>query len=163
MKYLVIILSILLLSGCNAKRWCSKRFPPETKTEIKIVEKEVIRDTTVYVYLQADTVFQKDTITVYETPDGYQTTLSMLDLEYSYSTAQVINGRLDHKLFQKETLIEQTIKNAIKENSTHTVIETTEVREVVKDNFWTRLYRIYFWSTIALIAGYVAAKIKRII
>lgn len=65
---------------------------------------------------------------------------------YSYSTAQVINGTLKHELFQKESYIDQVIKNAVKENSTHTTevkVETHEVRYIPK----------YIWVLIGLIVG----------
>jgi hypothetical protein len=159
-KIAFFILLAFLFIGCVTQKRCNKKFPPETKTEIKIVEKEIIRDTTIYVYLQADTVFQKDTITVYETPSGYQTVLSRIDLNYSYSTAQVINGRLDHKLFQKETLIEQTIKNAIKENSTHTVEKIETVREVVYASKWHKFTSRFTLVAFAIIIIFIVWKLK---
>lgn len=163
MRLIIFILLVFTASSCSMQKWCAERYPPQVITETKVETEVKWRDTTIYVTLPADTVIQEKEVIVYKTPEGYQTDVSELTTQFAYSAAQVINGRLTHELHQKEAELEQTIKNAIKEQSTHTVKERVEVYEVIVNNFWTRLYRWFFWITLALGGGFIFAKMKRII
>ena len=144
MKYLLLILTVVIFSSCVTQKRCAQKFPPQVKVVTETVTETIYRDTTIYVHIKADTVYSEKII--YETPDGWQTEKSTLDMLYSYSTAQVINGTLKHELFQKESYIDQVIKNAIKENSTNTIetiVETHEVRYIPK----------LYWIGLGLVLG----------
>ena len=136
MKYLLLILTVVIFSSCMTQKRCAERFPPQIVKETETITEIVYRDTTVYVQIPADTVKLTDTMYVYLTPEGHQTRLSELHTELSFSTAQVVDGRLRHELFQKETEIERVIRNAIKENSTHTTTTVDVIHEVPYVTWW---------------------------
>ena len=146
MRILILLTAVILLSGCATQRRCARKFPPQVKTEIKTEVETVYRDTTIYVYVPADTITLTDTIQVYVTPEGYQTRLSELHTDLAFSTAQVVDGSLRHDLMQKETEIERVIKNAVKEQSTHTVEKEVETHEV-------RYIPNFYWILLGLILG----------
>ncbi len=167
MKITLFVLTVFVLSSCS-QQWCLRRHPPQTITETKVVEKEVIRDTTIYVPVPGDTKY--DSVPVFiPCPDEPMIDLSkyVARAETQFAKAEswlsmTAEGVLQMHIMleQKEQEIAYTIERAVKERSTHTIVETTEIREVIKDNFWTKLYRAYFWSTLALIAGVLIQKIK---
>ena len=143
MKYLLLILTVVMFSSCVTKKRCAEKFPPQIITEIKTVTETVYRDTTIYIHVPPDTIYAKKVI--FKTPEGWQTELSVLDQTYAKSSAQVVNGILKHGLFQKETYIEQLIKDAVRENSTHTVEYKTEINEVPYIPAW---HKFASWFTI---------------
>ena len=148
----LIIISLILLAGCGQK-WCLSRFPPQVIKETETVTKIVYRDTTIYVHIDADTVYQEKI--VYKTPEGYQTSLSELHTQFAWSSAQVVNGTLKHSLFQKETEIERVIKNAVRENSTHTVVTETKIHEVPYVTWWHKTTSRFTIVVLILIFGYL--------
>ena len=143
---LIPIIAIILLSGCATQRRCAKKFPPSESVKVVTEKVTKYRDTTIYVYLPADTIYSEKII--YETPDGWQTEKSTLDMNYSYSTAQVVNGTLKHYLYQKETEIERVIKNAVREQSTHTVEDRVEIH---REKYIPSAYRYSFWLVLGLV------------
>lgn len=121
-----IFLLILLLSSCVTQNKCLKKYPqplPDTNVEVKEVIK--YRDTTIYVSLPADTVKITDTIII--GANGLiNYPLHRLDVDYAYSTVQIKNSKLEHKLYQKESIIKQVIDNAVKESSRIEIITIKE-------------------------------------
>jgi hypothetical protein len=159
MKYLIIILNLAVLSGCNVKRWCYNRYPPVETIVTETKYDTIWRDTTIFVHIPADTVYAEKV--VFKTPEGYQTDLSVLHTTYAKSTAQVLKGVLLHELFQKETEIEKTIKDAIKEHSTHTVDTIEKVYEVPYVTPWHNFTVRFFWIAMIFISVYLLLRFMR--
>ena len=159
MRYLIIILSIAVLSGCATQRRCARKFPPQIITEKEVITEIVYRDTTILVHIPADTVYAEKV--VFKTPEGYQTDLSVLHTTYAKSTAQVLKGVLLHELFQKDTEIERVIKNAIKEHSTHTTDTVTKIHEVPYVTPWHNFTVRFFWVAIAFGLVYILLRFLR--
>ena len=108
MKKLLII-GIILSS-------CSPRIVEKVRTEI--VEKEVLRDTTIYVPFEK--VIQKNV-----TLD----TLSILDSKLAHSEALISNGVLTHTLEQKEA---QIPVNVVYKDKIKTITDSVRIEVPVK-------------------------------
>ena len=138
MKNLILLLTLILLtSSCVTQKRCNRKFPPQTTIETKIVTQVEYRDTIVYVTIPADTVFSPgDTVYIDNNTGLTYSERSELNTDFARSWAQVVNGILLHELIQKESEIEQKIKDAIKEHSTHTETVKETVREVNVLKWW---------------------------
>lgn len=157
LKLTVIAATLLLLGSCTTQKRCFNKFPPpppSTNVEVKEVVK--YKDTTIYVYLPADTVQKTDTIII--GVDGQiNYPLQRLDVEYAYSTFQIKNSKLDFKLFQKESAIAQTIENAIKESSKTEVTVIKEPYPVPqKISWWNQTMIKMGYLCFALILAFIA-------
>ena len=155
MKYLLFILVAVLFSSCLTQRRCAEKFPPQIVTETETVKEIVYRDTTIYIHVPADTVYLTDTMYIYVTSQGYQTRLSELHTDLSWSTAQVVDGRLRHEIFQKEMEIERVIKNAIQDNSTNTVTTVVKTHEIPYVTKWHQFASIFTIIVLTLFFGYI--------
>ena len=157
LKLIVIATTILLLSSCTTQKKCFNKFPPPPpSTNVEIKEIVSYRDTTIYVYLPADTVQKTDTIII--GVDGLVNYgFQRLDVEYAYSTFQIKNSKLDFKLYQKESAIAQTIEKAIKESSKTELVTIKEPYPVpVKISWWNQTMIKMGYLCLALILGVVA-------
>lgn len=142
-----IFLLILLLSSCVTQNRCLKKYPPplpDTNVEIREIIK--YRDTTIYVFLPADTIRTTDTIMI-GTNGLINYPLHRLDVDYAYSTVQIKNSKLEHKLYQKESVIKQVINNAVKELSKTEVVIIKEPYPVPVELSW--------WQQTLIKGGYV--------
>jgi len=107
---------IILMVGCTTQRKCDRKFPAQvmviTKDSIIRTTNTVYRDTTIYLYIKGDTKYSTDT--------GYikngliYSNKNHLQTSFADSWAWVANGRLYHNLIQKDTLIGQEVKDAIR-------------------------------------------------
>ncbi len=166
-KIIVILLLAILSFSCVTQKRCNVKFPPETKTEIKIIEKKEIRDTTIFVPVPGD--IQIDSVLVpVPVPVEFDYSKYFARAETQFAKAEAFlqkttTGELQMriKLDQKQQEIEYTIKNAIKENSTHTIETIEKVHEVVINTFWTNLYRWFFWIVNALAGGYIFLRLRK--
>jgi len=113
---LLCLLAVLLLSGCVTQKKCDRKFPAQTmvirKDSIIRTTNTVFRDTTIYIYIKGETKYSTDTVWLknglaYSNKDHLTTS-------FAESWAWVGNGRLYHKLIQKDTLIGQEVKDAIR-------------------------------------------------
>lgn len=140
MKKIIIVIGLFVVS-------CSPKIVERVKTEI--VEKEVLRDTTIYVPFEK--VVQKNV-----TLD----TLSVLDSKLAHSEALISKGVLTHTLEQKEVDIPVKIvyKDKIKTITDSVRIEVpvkgdTIIKEVIPKWSW------YLLSLFVLLVVYVGVKI----
>lgn len=104
-------------------------------------------DTTIYVRIKGDTVRSVDTVILV---NGIaQSPKNRLDTEFAYSISYVQDGRLYHVLYQKESVIAQTIKDAIQKES-HVEYKTITKTVEKKTNYLTQ------WQILQLWAGRIA-------
>ena len=125
-KLILIIIAALTMSSCSMQRWCFRNFPPQaSKDSIYITETTTIfRDTTVFIYVPADTVRVTDSV---EVVSGLvQLPYRRIDVKHAWAFVQIENSRLQFELYQKEVELAKTIENAIKEATTTTTITVTE-------------------------------------
>ena len=166
MKTLLIIAGIaLILSGCTTERKCNRKFPPQTmgitKDSIIRTTQTVYRDTTIFVYIKGETKYSTDTVWLkngiaYSNKDHLITS-------FAESWAWVENGRLYHKLIQKDTLIGQEVKDAVRltweraeKFYSKSEVQVKTVRYIPKWVWWVLGFSI-------LAAGYWVFKIVRVL
>ena len=115
-KLAIFIAIIMVITGCVTENKCNRKFPPQTmvirKDSIIRTTNTVYRDTLVYIYIKGETKYSTDTVWLkngiaYSNKDHLITS-------FAESWAWVENGRLYHKLIQKDTLIEQEVKDAVR-------------------------------------------------
>jgi len=182
MKKLIYLITILIaLASCRspqqiADRKCDKAQLKYEKAAYRwgcpmvqqsdtVFQQMIIRethDTTIYVRIAADTVFSTDTVTV---KDGIAISdKSRLDTQFAFSIAYVYDSKLYHNLFQKESIIAETIKDAIQLNSkveyktiTRTITETTNI---IKPWQWAQIWMGRLLLLLALLfIGFLVIRI----
>ena len=160
-KFLLLITIIASLASCRspqqlADRKCTKAqlkyekaayrwgcpLVAKSDTVIKETTIRVHHDTTIYVFIKADTVRSVDT--VYQRNGLAQTDQHRLDTEYAYSIAYVLNGLLFHTLYQKPAEIAKTIRDAIQRDS-HVEYKTITKTVVTKINYLTQWQIFQLW------------------
>lgn len=160
MRTLLTISALLILSGCATQRRCAEKWPPQTNyiTETKIIH----RDTTIYITIPADTVYRTDTVKV--GADGLiNYPVQRLDVRFAWSKVWIENSRLHHELKQKESVIAETIKGAVKE--VEVVTEVTKLVEVERRLTWWQMTLIRggyaFIATLVIGLFWLLIKIKK--
>ncbi len=164
-KLAIFIVIFMVISGCTTENKCNRKFPPQTmvitKDSIIRTTQTVYRDTTIFVYIKGETKYSTDTVWLkngiaYSNKDHLTTS-------FAESWAWVENGRLYHKLIQKDTLIGQEVKDAVRltweraekfysKNET----QVKETRYIPKWVWWVLGFSI-------LAAGYWVFKIVRVL
>ncbi len=130
--------------------------PLETGVDTLRITNTIIisHDTTFYIPIPGEV--RHDTLTVTITNGVVNSAMSRLDVTYAYATAQVRGGILYLNIYQRETVIAKTIKDAIQSNSrvdyqtiTKTVSETTNH---IKPFQWFQIWcgRIFLLIIIGL-------------
>ena len=154
MKAILILLLVSFFASCNMQKYCSSRFPPTASTNdsISFIEKVVYRDTTIYLTMKGETVF--DTVyidTVSNTAQSY------LSTDFSKSFAFWDGQRLIHELMQKDSSIALALSNAIKEHSTISYIEREVVKVEVRNELtgWqhSQIYAAWILAIILLVSA----------
>jgi hypothetical protein len=154
MKKFFFLLALLALSGCVTQQRCERKFPPEiVRTDSVITKTQTIyRDTTIFVTLTPDTVF--DTVHVFVRDGIANSRASIHETNLAWSKAQVVDGVLIHELRMKDSVLAFMIENAIRVSATLTEKTSGETR-IVKENYVTgwQWAQIYFARIVALILG----------
>ena len=165
MKKLLFILLVVTLSGCVTEKKCNKKYPPEVmviyRDSIIRERTTVYRDTTIYVYIKGEKEYSTDT--VYMDGGIIWSTKNHLFTSFADSWAWVENGRLYHELIQKDTLIGQEVKDAVRltweraeryYNKSEVQVKTE--RYIPKWAWWC------FWISVAS-AAFCVYKVYRLI
>lgn len=109
MKNLFLFLFFLtIFSGCVTRKACDRKFPDKEKDSVSVVSTTVtvIRDTTIYIQIPGDTVYTSVPVSNNE--------LSILNTSMATSEAWIRDGKLNHRLEQKDTVVASTLKGALK-------------------------------------------------
>jgi hypothetical protein len=107
---------IILISGCTTQSKCYRKFPAQTmvitKDSIIRTTETIYRDTIIYIYVKGETKYSTDTVYI---KNGLSySNKNHLHTSFADSWAWVANGRLYHELIQKDTLIGQEVKDAVR-------------------------------------------------
>jgi hypothetical protein len=115
-KIILFATIAVALSGCYTQKQCKKFCDSNTTTNIIIKDSiiEKYKDTTVYVKLLPDTVYNVDTIKIVKNK-VINLPKSKLENKFCFSYAYVLNNRLYHNLITKDTTLEFRLDNAVKE------------------------------------------------
>lgn len=145
----LLLISIVLLSGCNMQRWCAQRYPPTVQTDTVLIKSVEMRDTIIYIHVPGDTITLTDTIYIDET---LSTPRSHLTAKFAESFAWVDHGRLRHELYQFDQVLSDTIWNAIQRYSTQEVITVDRVHEVEVVPWWHKWVMFVMIGIILILA-----------
>lgn len=164
-KLAILLVIFMVISGCTTENKCNRKFPPQTmvitKDSIIRTTNTVYRDTTIFVYIKGETKYSTDTVWLknglaYSNKD-------YLFTSFAESWAWVENGRLYHKLIQKDTLIGQEVKDAVRltweraeKFYSKSDVQVKTVRYIPKWVWWVLGFSI-------LAAGYWVFKIVRVL
>jgi hypothetical protein len=130
---ILALLSLLALTGCVTQKKCLQKFPPETVTVVRVVEKETViyRDTTIYVELPEKVVEVEKYI---EVPIDFKSDTVFAYGEYSKAYAFVSMRKLRVRLHEGGEL-KVNLENALK--------EITRLRHEVKKEVVTHVVTEY--------------------
>lgn len=153
MKKIIPILLLASLASCRPQRTIT-----ETVIRDSIITNTVtqFRDTTLYVTIKGDTII--NTILLRQ---DLTTDKSILSTDLARSVAWVEMGRLQHVLYQNDTIVPITIKNAIRltwERAERFYRQNdTQIRTVEKTPRWVRGYLAgsMVFGMLMLIAGLI--------
>lgn len=172
---LLLFVLIALLAGCRspqqiAGRKCAKALAKYEASAYKygcplapgtdtVIQQLIIRethDTTITVTITGE--IKQDSVIVVVSDGLVNSQLSRLDTQYAYATAQVINSELVLKIYQKQTEIPVTIKDAIQKTTsekqqTITTVLPGKVTNVLSG--W-QVFRLWV-GNIVLLLGIVPA------
>ncbi len=137
------------------QKWCARNYPPTEKRDTITIHTVEMRDTIIYITLPADTITLTDTIYVTEGESGLETPKSYLFTRFAESYAWVQAGMLRHELYQKEGELADTIRNAIRENSTQEIITVDKFHPVEVTPWWLK------WVLIAFSVALIGALFRR--
>lgn len=121
----------------------------QTDTVYREITIRETHDTTIVVYIAADTV--RDSITVVIKDGLVNSDMSRLDTQYAWATAKVINSVLVLRLYQREAEIEKTIKDAIQKDS-RVEYQTITRTLTQKTNYLTQWQIAQLWMGRLLMA-----------
>lgn len=151
MKLIIWMLILTLLMGsCVTRRSCGRKFPYKESDSVSVFSNTVtlIRDTTIYVKIPGDTVFES--VPVYE--------FSTLSDGLATSVAWIKDGKLNHRLNQKDTIIPFTIKGALSRSVTETRRFNNEKRIVYINNQSKWQIQKNLGRIILIISSYLLVK-----
>lgn len=156
MKYIIyIIICIVAITACVCKR-----LPADTsnvKETIKYVEKEVLKDTTIYIQLPGEVKY-------IETKD----TSSCLETSVAKSSAMVSGGILHHSLenrtdYKPEVIIQYKDREVIRDTTIYKEVKTPY--PVEKELTWWENFRMTIggWCFAIIIGGVAFFAIKKFV
>ena len=141
-KQLTFILIVFALgAGCVTQRRCLEKFPPDVDTVYQVNDTTIYRDTTIYVHIAGDTVYNEVIIEVpVEVPAGeiYVSDTAITETEFARGKAWVEktpdgNQVIKQELIQKETDLPVRLDSAIAQRDRFERMYVTEVfKEPVK-------------------------------
>lgn len=148
MKRLILFsIIIILLSGCMTKKNWQRKYPlPQPSIETVIKEKVIYKDTIIPFYIKADTIIRTDTLII-DKQGKINLPMQRLDVEYAYSIVWVVNNNLKHELYQKDSIINQLIKDASK--------ETVVTKEVTRYEPYPVYFEPTWWEKTKMNLGVV--------
>lgn len=141
MKNLILFLFFLtIFFGCVTRKSCDRKFPDKEKDSVSVVSATVtvIRDTTIYIQIPGDTI--------YKSVFASDNEISKLNTSLATSEAWIRDGKLNHRLEQKDTVVASTIKGALK-----TTREVESRKEVI--NHIEYVNRLTGWQWVQVWIG----------
>lgn len=133
MKNKIIILAIILLSGCATQKRCFEKFPPEIKTDTIIHTEIIYQDTTVFVEIKGDSVLVEVPVYIVDTVEGKPIVITYKDAEaetdFAAARAWIENSILQLELIQKDSLIEIQLDSVIAIKDHYIELYTTEIHK----------------------------------
>ncbi len=146
-----------------------RKFPPDSNTQSKdstIIEtRKILKDTTVFIQIPADTVYIEKKGEVNE--NGLSIDTTRIENEFSQAIAWVNNSILGLKLIQKKQTIEKKLSQAIREvehwkrmysleSNLKRTVEVKEVEVIKEVKVIPKFYKFTLYFFIVIASGAVA-------
>jgi hypothetical protein len=138
-----IVIFISIVVSCSTKRTCERKYLKYSDSSVRVTNTvTIIHDTLINIKLKGDTVYK-----VIFPSNGE---ISELTTPLACSFAWIANGKLNHRLQQKDTVIPASIKNAVRSTNT-TTNEFRNATKVIKTNQLTswQWFQIYMGRSFA--------------
>lgn len=151
---LLMVLLSFIASSCITRKACDRRYSPISYDSVSVVTHTVTtyRDTTIYIHLPGDTVYKSI---------GLNEGVSELQTSFAKSYAWVKDGKLEHKLEQKDSIMQNKIDDGIKitEKSTQKDKLIEIKSETKQSHIWGMFFILYFF--IEMIKGILFIRINK--
>jgi len=162
MKYLIFF--VLAFASCATQKRCGMKFPlpdPEVIVRDSIREKTILRDTTIYIHLSADTVFSSDTLYI----KGKTVSINPVTVQSRLAKARawIDSNSLHLMLTDNDTTIETRLSSAIKESYFWQSKYKEEVRTLPPEKYIPPFWKVTGWMGIiwtALVALILIRKFR---
>ena len=155
MRRIALLLALsIAATGCVTQKRCNMKFPPSIveRVDSVVVEKEVVRDTTVYIYLPQDTIIKHDTVVV--TKQGANSKPVVTEGRWSKAVAQVVNGLLTQTLYEGTAdSIAITLNGVIRERDYYKELSSyrEETRIEYQNTKFANFTIWFFWAFVAVV------------
>jgi len=162
MRLLILLFNLCIFyTGCVTQRACLNKFPPVVQTIVK--DTTIYRDTVLYVYLPADTVYNSDT--VYVNNEGQSFTLGRIITETGYARAEawVNDSKLYQVLFHKQSALETRYDSLLREKQKMITIDRIVQLpcEVTAMDRLTRFTKWIFALAAIIFVGIFVLRLKK--
>ena len=160
MRLLILLFNLCIFyTGCVTQRTCLQKFPPVVQTIVK--DTTIYRDTVLYIYLPADTVYNSDT--VYVNNEGQSFTLGRIITETGYARAEawVNDSKLYQVLFHKQSALELRYDSLLREKQKTITIDRV-VQPPCPVTTLDRLVRFTKWIFALAAVIFVGAFVLRL-
>lgn len=146
---ITLILLTLSFWSCVTREACERKFPNNRTDSFREIKNTIttIRDTTVFLQIPGDTVFESVPASGNES--------SNLKTSLAISAAWIEDGKLNHRLEQKDTSVASNIKGAIKTTrqleSKNEITNKTEYINRITGWQWFQIYLGRFFLLILVL------------
>lgn len=154
-KAIAILLIALAATGCVTQRRCNMKFPPSVVERVDsiFIDREVVRDTTVYVTLPKDTITKTDTVVVIKGV-AFSSIIETIG-NYSRAVAQVKNSKLTQTLYEGiADSLAIRLEGVIRERDRYKELskQRSETRIEYKNTKFAKFTTYFFWIVMGIIA-----------
>ena len=156
MRRIALLLALsIAATGCVTQKRCNMKFPPSIveRVDSVVVEKEVVRDTTVYVTLPKDTITKTDTVVVVKGV-AFSSIIETIG-NYSRAVAQVKNSKLTQTLYEGiADSLAIRLEGVIRERDMYKELSKhrSETRIEYKNTKFAKFTTYFFWIVVGIIA-----------
>ena len=168
-RFIILLLISVSLSGCfTTKKRCLRLYPPEQSSDTVVIstvrDSVVVKDTTIFVDIPGETIFDSVPFPVYVDRDIKLDT-ARAETEFAIAKAYYSNKAIHIYLQQKETTLSIKLDSALRE-SYQWEVKYTEIlnKEIVKEKYIPTIYKVSFWIVIGqliiIILFFLARRLK---
>ena len=163
-NYVLIFISLLLLSSCVTQRRCLQKFPPVVSSDTVYYETTrdsiVYRDTTIIITLAGQTVIDS----IFIKPGIVQTSPVILETSLARAEAYYKTPKVYLKLVQKDTTLNIRLDSALKEAYYwKTSFMNITNQSIQKEKYIPNFYKVCTWLLIGIVFSILAYIIIKIV
>lgn len=143
---LIVILMVILASGCNVKRWCYEQYPPVEKTDtVRIIDTFELK-IPVAIPIPSDTVRLYDTVYIEEAGGEF---IDTLKTDFAISLCGWTDGILFHEIYNRDVIIRDTVY--VPMFNEMQIITTDKIHKVQVTPWWHKYVLIIMLIIIVIL------------